>query len=774
MYTVTKTVTLGFPRIGARRELKRAVEDYWNGARSKQELLEEAEELRERHWRQQADLGIDAVPSNDFSYYDQVLDTCAMVGAVPQRFPWDGETVDLDTYFAMARGLQEKDMDDDGDGAQAMEMTKWFDTNYHYLVPELSRDIDFSLSSTKPIDEYREAKALGIETRPVLVGPVSFLLLGKTQEPDLDALDLLDALLPIYTEVLRRLDDAGAEAVQFDEPALVLDLNDGERAAFVSAYETLADAADIDIDVATYFGELAENLPTALELPVESLHLDLVRGEGQLHDALDHGVPDGLNLSLGVIDGRNVWRADLDDVLGTVETAVEALGTDRVYVGPSCSLLHVPVDLDTEPALGDEKRLWLAFAKQKLEEIAAVSDRVDGDVEGTETLFERSRRAIRSRAESEWINDPAVQDRVDGIGDAMTRRDSDRETRQAIQREALDLPELPTTAIGSFPQTDEVRNKRAQHRNGEITREEYEAFIEDRIDETIERQEAIGLDVLVHGESERGDMVEYFGRQLDGFLFTENGWVQSYGTRCVRPPVIAGDVSRPEPMTVRWLSYADGRTEKPVKGMLTGPVTILQWSFVRDDRPRAETCRQIGLAIRDEARDLEAAGIEAIQIDEPAFREGLPLRESRRAEYLEWAVECFRLASCGVDDETAIHTHMCYAEFGDIIDAIVEMDADVISVEASRSKMELLDSFTDRDYPGDIGPGVYDIHSPRVPSVDEMEGLIDSATETLDREQLWVNPDCGLKTRRWVEVEPSLENMVQAAENARGSTAEHD
>lgn len=769
---MTTTATLGFPRIGARRELKRAVEDYWSGARSKRELLEEAEELRERHWRQQADVGIDTVPSNDFSYYDQVLDTCAMVGAVPQRFPWDGETVDLDTYFAMARGLQEKDAN--GDGVQAMEMTKWFDTNYHYLVPELSRDTDFSLSSTKPIDEYREAKALGIETRPVLVGPVSFLLLGKTQEPDLDALDLLDALLPVYTEVLRRLDDAGAGAVQFDEPALVLDLDDGERAAFAAAYETLADAADIDIDVATYFGELAENLPTALELPVESLHLDLVCGEGQLRDALDNGVPDGLNLSLGVIDGRNVWRADLDDVLETVETAVDALGTDRVCVGPSCSLLHVPVDLDTEPALSDEKRLWLAFAKQKLEEITALSDRVDGDIGGTEALFERSRRAIASRAESGWINDPAVQDRLDGIEDAMTRRNSDRETRRAIQHEALDLPELPTTTIGSFPQTDEVRDKRAQHRNGEISSEEYEAFIEDRIAETIERQEAIGLDVLVHGESERGDMVEYFGRQLEGFLFTENGWVQSYGTRCVRPPVIAGDVSRPEPMTVRWLSYADERTEKPVKGMLTGPVTVLQWSFVRDDQPRAETCRQIALAIRDEARDLEAAGIGAIQIDEPAFREGLPLRESRRAKYLEWAVECFRLASCGVDDETAIHTHMCYAEFGDILDAIVEMDADVISVEASRSKMELLDSFTDRDYPGDIGPGLYDIHSPRVPSVEEMQGLIDRATETLDRGQLWVNPDCGLKTRRWVEVEPSLENMVRAAENARGPTAEHD
>jgi len=769
---VTTTTNLGFPRIGAHRELKRAVEGYWNGNRSKQDLLDEGRELRERHWREQADLGLDFVPSNDFSYYDQVLDTCAMVGAVPERFPWDGDIVDLDTYFAMARGLQEKDLEGEGEGVQAMEMTKWFDTNYHYLVPEFSRDTEFSLSSTEPIDAYEEALEAGTDTRPVLVGPVSFLLLGKTREDDLDALDLLDDLLPVYAEVLERLADAGADAVQIDEPTLVADRTDAERAAYTRAYEALADAADVDIHVATYFGSLAENLPTALDLPIESLHLDLVRGEGQLADALDHGVPDDLSLSLGVVDGRNVWRADLDDRLETVTTAVDALGADRVLVGPSCSLLHVPVDLDAEPALDDDEKLWLAFAVQKIEEIVAIADRADGDAAGTEALFERSRRAIEARAESDWINDPEVQARVDGIDDGMAQRDSGRDARRATQREALDLPELPTTTIGSFPQTDEVRETRAAYKDGEISREEYEAFIEDRIDDAIERQEAIGLDVLVHGESERGDMVEYFGRQLDGFLFTENAWVQSYGTRCVRPPIIAGDVSRPEPMTVRWLSYADGRTDRPVKGMLTGPVTILQWSFVRDDQPRAETCRQIALAIRDEVLDLQDAGIGAIQIDEPAFREGLPLRERQWETYLEWAVECFRLASCGVDDETQIHTHMCYAEFDDIIGAIVEMDADVISIEASRSKMELLDSFDEFDYPSDIGPGVYDIHSPRVPSVGEMEDLIRGALDVLDSEQVWVNPDCGLKTRRWVEVEPSLENMVQAAANLRGSTPE--
>ena len=758
---------LGFPRIGAHRELKRAVEGYWKGDLSKDELRDSARALRASHWSTQQDLGLDVVPSNDFSYYDQVLDACAMVGAVPERFPWGGDTVDLDTYFAMARGLQEKDLEGEGSGVQAMEMTKWFDTNYHYIVPEFSRDTDFSLSSTKVIDEYEEAKAHGVETRPVLIGPVSFLLLGKTQEDDLDALDLLDDLLPVYAEVLQALADAGADAVQLDEPTLVLDLSDEERAAFTQAYEALADAADLDLHVATYFGGLEDNLPTALDLPIDALHLDLDRGAGQLQAALDHGVPDDLALSLGVIDGRNVWRADLDSLLETVQAAVDALGTDRVLVGPSCSLLHVPVDLDTEPALSDDMKRWFAFAAQKVEEIVALAERVDGNEEATEALFEKSRAARKARAQSDWINDDGVQDRVAGIDASMTERDAPHAQRAPLQREALDLPTLPTTTIGSFPQTDDVRRMRAQYKREEITQDEYEAFIEEQIAETIAAQEEIGLDVLVHGEPERGDMVEHFGRQLDGFLFTENGWVQSYGTRCVRPPIIAGDVSRPEPMTTRWLAYANDQTDQPVKGMLTGPVTMLQWSFVRDDQPRAETCRQIALAIRDEVVDLEDVGVQAIQIDEPAFREGLPLRQQQWDDYLDWAVECFRLASSGVRNETQIHTHMCYSEFNDIIEAIADMDADVISVEASRSKMELLDSFDEFDYPNEIGPGVYDIHSPRVPTVEEMESLIRKALDVLDPEQMWVNPDCGLKTRRWVEVRPALENMVQAAENAR-------
>ncbi|MCS3938507.1 5-methyltetrahydropteroyltriglutamate--homocysteine methyltransferase [Salinibacter ruber] len=758
---------LGYPRIGAHRELKRAVEGYWKGDLTKDELRDSAQALRESHWATQQELGLDVVPSNDFSYYDQVLDACAMVGAVPERFPWDGTEVDLDTYFAMARGLQEKDLEGEESGVQAMEMTKWFDTNYHYIVPEFSHDTTFSLSSTKVIDEYEEAKAQGVDTRPVVIGPVSFLLLGKTQADDLDALDLLDDLLPVYAEVLQELADAGCEAVQLDEPNLVLDLSDAERSALDQAYEALADAADIELHVATYFGGLEDNLPTALDLPIDVLHLDLTRGDEQLDEALDHGVPDDLALSLGVIDGRNVWRADLDALLGTVETAIDALGTDRVLVGPSCSLLHVPVDLDTEPGLSDEMKTWFAFATQKIEEIVALAERADGHEDATEALFEKSRRAHAARAESDWINDAAVQDRVAGIDASMTKRDSPHSSRSPLQREALDLPTLPTTTIGSFPQTDDMRRMRAQYKKDEISKDEYEDFIEEQIADTIAAQEEIGLDVLVHGEPERGDMVEHFGRQLDGFLFTENGWVQSYGTRCVRPPIIAGDVSRPEPMTTRWLSYANDQTDTPVKGMLTGPVTMLQWSFVRDDQSRAETCRQIALAIRDEVLDLEDVGIQAIQIDEPAFREGLPLREHQWDDYLDWAVECFRLASSGVRDETQIHTHMCYSEFNDIIEAIADMDADVISVEASRSKMELLDSFDAFDYPNEIGPGVYDIHSPRVPSVEEMEELIRTALDALEPSQMWVNPDCGLKTRRWVEVQPSLENMVQAAENVR-------
>ena len=766
-------LNLGFPRIGAHRELKRAVEGYWNGSLTQDELLDSARALRKSHWQTQADRGLDVIPSNDFSYYDQVLDTCALVGAVPSRFPWEGDTVDLDTYFAMARGIQEKDLDgtdEEGAGAQAMEMTKWFDTNYHYIVPEFDADTSFSLSSTAPIDAYTEAKEMGVETRPVLIGPVTFLLLGKAQDDDLEVLDLLDDLLPVYREVLDELADAGCEAVQMDEPVLVLDLDDAERDALTTAYNALG-GADVDLHVATYFGALEDNLATALDLNVDGLHLDLDRGAGQLDAALDHGVPDDLQLSLGLVDGRNVWRADLDALYEPVEQAVDALGSDRVAVGPSCSLLHVPVDLNAEPGLDDDVKPWLAFAVQKLDEIVALARRADGDVEGTEATFEKARAAREDRATSDRINNPDVQSRMANVTPEMAERDNPHSQRRPLQRDRMGLPQLPTTTIGSFPQTDDIREMRRQFKSGDISTEEYESFIEKQIADTIAAQEEIGLDVLVHGEPERPDMVEYFGRRMNGFLFTENAWVQSYGTRCVRPPIIAGDVSRPEPMTVRWLSYANDLTDQPVKGMLTGPVTMLQWSFVRDDQSRADTCRQLALAIRDEVEDLEDAGIMAIQIDEPAFREGLPLRESQWDAYLDWAVECFRLASSGVRDETQIHTHMCYSEFNDIFEAIADMDADVISIEASRSKMELLQAFDDFDYPNEIGPGVYDIHSPRVPPVDEMETLIQKALDVLEPGQMWVNPDCGLKTRRWVEVRPALENMVQAAERVRETQA---
>ena len=763
--------TLGFPRIGAHRELKKAVEAYWAGDRSKADLHDTARTLRLRHWQQQQEAGIDHIPSNDFSFYDQVLDTIAMVGAVPPRFGWDGDRVDLDTYFAMARGVQEKQVDAadaDGTGAPAMEMTKWYDTNYHYIVPEFSAEQTFALSSTKAVDAYTEARDAGIETRPVLLSPVSFLLLGKMQTPDANVLDLLDALLPVYAEVLQQLADAGASAVQMDEPHLVMDLSDAERQAFRTAYDALSDAADVDLALTTYFGRLGANMETVFDLPVDSVHLDLVRAPEQLSEALDL-VPASMQLSLGLVDGRNVWRADLDALHDTVQQAVDALGADRVQVGASCSLLHVPVDLDTESNLDDEMRPWLAFAVQKLDEIAALAALGNGDSDAVQEMVDASRAARSQRATSDRIHNPAVQERMADITPAMKHRDHPHAKRRVLQQEHLDLPLLPTTTIGSFPQTSEVRKKRAAHKRDDLSTAEYEAFLEDTIADTLAVQEDIGLDLLVHGEPERSDMVEYFGQQMTGILFTEHGWVQSYGTRCVRPPVIYGDVARPEPMTVRWLAYAQSCTEQPVKGMLTGPVTILQWSFVRDDQPRAATCRQIALAIRDEVNDLEAAGIKAIQIDEPAFREGLPLRDADAGDYLDWAVECFRLASAGADDTTQVHTHMCYSAFNDIIDSIAAMDADVISIEASRSKMELLEAFDAFDYPNEIGPGVYDIHSPRVPSVEDVKSLIQKALDVLDAEQLWVNPDCGLKTRRWVEVKPALSNMVEAAQALRQS-----
>ncbi len=764
---------LGYPRIGPKRELKKALEGYWSGNITERELEETGRRIRQDNWLLHKNLGIDHIPSNEFSLYDHVLDTAAMVGAVPSRFGWGGGTVDLATYFAMARGTQEK-LSRTGPGAAAsapaMEMTKWFDTNYHYIVPEFERGQKFVLGSTRPVDMYVEARSLGIETRPVLLGPVSFLLLGKSKDSALDPLSLLPDLLGVYVDVLTRLSRAGARWVQIDEPCLVLDLPPASREAFHTAYATLArDVRGLEILVAAYFGSLGENLGTALALPVSALHVDLVRAPGELDDVLA-AFPRGKILSLGLIDGRNVWKTDLSKALSTAKKAAAVLGADRVMVGPSCSLLHSPVDLTLETSLDTEIKEWLAFSRQKLEEIVTVTRALNEGEAAVGEAIVSNRRALEERAVSPRIHDDAVKRRSRSVSADMLRRRPYAERREA-QRRLLGLPVFPTTTIGSFPQTKEVRTARAEYRSGKKRREEYEAFLRDEIKRAIEFQEKVGIDVFVHGESERSDMVEYFGEQLRGFAFTKNGWVQSYGSRYVKPPIIYGDVERPSPMTVEWSEYAQSLTRRPVKGMLTGPVTILQWSFVRDDQPRSETCRQVALAIRDEVVDLEKAGIKVIQIDEPAMREGLPLRRDEWNGYLEWAVQAFRLASSGVRDDTQIHTHMCYSEFNEIIHAIADMDADVISVEASRSQMELLHAFRDFAYPNEIGPGVYDIHSPRIPSREEIVALLRKAVEVLRPDQVWVNPDCGLKTRRWEEVTPALTAMVEAALEMRASVA---
>ncbi|MBU0509444.1 5-methyltetrahydropteroyltriglutamate--homocysteine S-methyltransferase [bacterium] len=748
---------LGFPRIGPDRELKKTVEKFWSGKASRQELLDTAAAIRRDNWLMQKELGLDHVPCGDFSLYDHMLDTLAMLGAVPKRYGWSGDQVDLDTYFAMARGSAK---------APAMEMTKWFDTNYHYIVPEFERGMTFHLASTKLVDEYNEAKSLGIRTRPVLLGPVSFLHLGKSIGGGVKPLSLLDSLLEVYIEVLRRLADAGAGWVQIDEPCLVLDLPEEVRAAFNKTYSRLAASAKIKILLTSYFDELRENLDLTFRLPVAAVHLDLVRAPQQLEKALA-AIPQDKILSLGVVDGRNVWRSDLDAILRVIRMATEKLGKERVFIAPSCSLLHSPVDLDLETGLDDELRSWMAFAKQKVHEIVILARAVNEGEHAVAEELKANREAHATRRTSKRIHNPAVKERVTRITPEMFDRPAPFAIRRKAQETALGLPPFPTTTIGSFPQTKEIRAARADFNKGKSTAGQYKATLRTEIEKAIRFQEEIGLDVLVHGESERSDMVEYFGEQLEGFAFTRNGWVQSYGSRCVRPPVIFGDVSRPEPMTVAWSKYAQSLTRRPVKGMLTGPVTILQWSFVRDDQPRKTTCEQIALAILDEVLDLEAAGIKVIQIDEPAIREGLPLRRDRWNDYLTWAVNCFRLSAAGAKSETQIHTHMCYSEFNDIIAAIGRMDADVISIESSRSKMELLAAFKEYQYPNDIGPGVYDIHSPRVPTVEEMEELLRRALQVIAPEQLWVNPDCGLKTRSWEEVRPALKHMVDAARRIR-------
>ncbi|WP_285008371.1 5-methyltetrahydropteroyltriglutamate--homocysteine S-methyltransferase [Pedobacter faecalis] len=763
------TQNLGYPRIGGQRQLKKACEQYWSGKIDQKELNTVARHIREENWQVQLDANIDLIPCNDFSFYDQMLDMSLLLGAIPERYSPVLSQVktntELDLYFAMARGYQK-----DGLDITAMEMTKWLDTNYHYLVPEFTARQQFRIFSEKVFGELNAAKKLlGDKVKPVLIGPVSYLLLGKEKTHEasgagtFERIDLIKSLVPVYVEIINRLKQQGAKWIQLDEPCLVLDLSDKEKQAFEFAYRTIAkQTGGVKLLVATYFEALLDNTALAVNLPVAALHVDLVRAPEQLDEILG-SIPERMQLSIGIVDGRNVWKNDYARSLDLINRAADKLGSERIIIAPSCSLLHCPIDLELETTIDPEIKNWMAFAKQKLNEIAELRKIIEGNI----TLLEENKQALDSRRISEKVHKQAVKDRVLAITEADSNRQSAFAVRQQLHRERFRLPLFPTTTIGSFPQTDDIRQLRARFKKGELTSRQYEEQIEQATIQAIRWQEEIGFDVLVHGEFERNDMVEYFGEQLDGFLFTKNGWVQSYGSRCVKPPVIYGDVSRPRDMTVRWTKFAAQQTNQLMKGMLTGPVTILQWSFVRNDQPRNTTTNQIALAIRDEVLALEQAGISIIQIDEAAIREGLPLRKARRHDYLQWAVNAFRLTASGVADQTQIHTHMCYSEFNDIIEHIAAMDADVITIETSRSQMELLQAFAHFKYPNEIGPGVYDIHSPRVPGKDEMLSLLRKAAELLPAENLWVNPDCGLKTRKWPETKAALENMVAAAKAAR-------
>ena len=755
-----RTNILGYPRIGVNRELKKAEEAYWAGKITKQELLDAAAQIRKENWQLQKEAGIDLIPSNDFSFYDQTLDLSLSVGAIPERYNALKDDL-LELYFAMAHGYQKNGID-----VTAMEMTKWFDTNYHYIVPEFTRDQQFSLTYNKAAREFEQALQLGIKTKPVLVGPVTYLLLGKEKEAGFNRIGLIDRLLPVYIQILKELESLGAEYVQIDEPSLCTDLSQEAKDAYRKAFDAIRKATRLKIILTTYFGPLADNAALAAGLGADILHIDLVRAPEQAA-SIASLLPNDISLSLGVVDGRNIWKNDFRQSLDIIEKAKEKLESDRLLVSTSCSLLHSPIDLDAETdekTLPREVKRWMAFARQKVAEVVTLADLADGKGSyAAQKALHENKADIQDRRTSALTNSPDVQKRLAAVTPDMAQRKSPFSERIQQQRKSLSLPAFPTTTIGSFPQTADVRSWRSKFKKGELTKDQYTALIKSEIEHTIRIQEEIGLDVLVHGESERNDMVEYFGEQLSGFAFTRNGWVQSYGSRCVKPPVIYGDVSRPHAMTVDWAVYAQSLTDKPVKGMLTGPVTILQWSFVRNDQPRALTMKQIALAIRDEVVDLEKAGIRVIQIDEPAIREGLPLRKADRDEYLDKAVEAFRISASGVKDSTQIHTHMCYSQFNDIIRHIALMDADVITIECARSQMNLLGAFAQFKYPNEIGPGVYDIHSPRVPSVQEMVDLLRKASQVISPAQLWVNPDCGLKTRGWTETEASLRNMVQAA-----------
>jgi len=764
---MTTTHNLGFPRIGARRELKFALESYWKGESSRDELQALGAQLRQRHWSDQA--GLDLVPVGDFSFYDQVLDMSFTLGNLPERVRgFHGDA--LDNYFRVARGRSAQTAEEHAGccgGVAAGEMTKWFDTNYHYIVPEFNAGTQFALDASRLLDQISEARAQGVKAKPVIVGPVTYLAIGKAKD-DSDRLALLPRLLPVYAELLDTLAAQGVEWVQIDEPILVTELDADWQHAFNTAYHQLK-GCRVKILLATYFGQLLENQYLAANLPVAGLHVDAVNGRDDVLPLLGM-LPAHKVLSLGVINGRNIWKTDLNAVLDWLEPIAERLG-DRLWVAPSCSLLHVPVDLASEQKLDAEVKSWLAFALQKLDELKLLGRALREGREAVGTELDANRAALAARRASPRVNNPAVQAAVAGIGSHLGRRESAYARRAPKQAAFLKLPKYPTTTIGSFPQTAEIRHARSEFKAGRLDYPAYQAAMRAEIERSVREQEKLGLDVLVHGEAERNDMVEYFGEQLEGYAFSQLGWVQSYGSRCVKPPILFGDISRPRPMTVEWSTYAQSLTSKPMKGMLTGPVTILNWSFVRDDQPRSASCKQLALAIREEVLDLEKAGVRVIQIDEAALREGLPLRRSQWKDYLDWAVESFRITANGVRDETQIHTHMCYSEFNDIIASIADMDADVITIETSRSDMELLDAFDDFKYPNEIGPGVYDIHSPNIPTQEHIVQLMKKAAERVPAERLWVNPDCGLKTRQWPEVIPALTNMVEAARTLRAGAA---
>ena len=760
---MTTVHNLGFPRIGATRELKFALESYWKGESSREALKGLGAELRKRHWDNQA--GLDLVPVGDFAFYDQVLDMSFTLGNLPERVSgFQGDQ--LDNYFRVARGRSAQSAAEHRSccgGVAAGEMTKWFDTNYHYIVPEFTAATEFKLDASRLLEQLAEARKQGVKAKPVIVGPVTYLALGKAKD-DSNKLALLPALLVAYAQLLNALAAQGVEWVQVDEPILVTELHADWQHAFNLAYHELK-ACPVKLLVATYFGQLQENLYLAANLPVAGLHIDAINGDDDIRPVLNllsgHKV-----LSLGVINGRNIWKTDLTAVLEWLEPLAERLG-DKLWIAPSCSLLHVPVDLDSEQKLDAEITSWLAYAVQKLDELQVLAQALRAGRDSVKEALAANQAALAARRSSPRVNNPAVQQAIAEIDAGLGARKSSYPTRAAEQAALLKLPAYPTTTIGSFPQTAEIRHARSQFKAGTLNEADYKAAMQAEIARSVHEQEALGLDVLVHGEAERNDMVEYFGEQLDGYAFSQFGWVQSYGSRCVKPPILFGDISRPRAMTVEWISYAQSLTSKPMKGMLTGPVTILNWSFVRDDQPRSVSCKQLALAIRAEVLDLEKAGVSVIQIDEAALREGLPLRKAQWKKYLDWAVESFRITANGVDDRTQIHTHMCYSEFNDIIASITDMDADVITIETSRSDMELLDAFDNFNYPNQIGPGVYDIHSPNIPTQEHIEQLMKKAAERIPASRLWVNPDCGLKTRQWAEVLPALTNMVAAAKALR-------